>query len=101
MPYKRPQAVIGCRLPNALCAQIKAMALADGLTVSELVGQWVREKAAERHLEVRPVSKAIPAPLVYEAVPAPLVVRGVPAPPVGRIVDTRIVRRDYGQEAGD
>jgi len=96
MPYKRPQGMIGCRLPNALCAQIKVMALADGLTVSELVGQWVREKAAEHHLKGRPVARAVPAPPVYQAVPAPPVVKAVPAPPVARIVGKKKVRRNDG-----
>ena len=96
MPYKRPQAVVGCRLPNALCAQIKAMALADGLTVSELVGQWVREKALEHHVKARPVVKAVPAPPLYKAVPALPVARGLPAPPVARIVGKKKVRRKDG-----
>jgi len=85
MPYKRPQGTIGCRLPNVLCAEIKAMALADGLTVSELVGRWVREKAAEHHLKVRPVYKAVPAPPLYKAVPALLVAKAVPKKVVRRL----------------
>jgi len=96
MPYKRPQGMIGCRLPNALCAQIKVMALADGLTVSELVGQWVREKAAEHHLKVRRVSKAVSAPPVYQAVLAPPVAKAVPPPPVARTVGKKKVRRNDG-----
>jgi len=91
MAYKRPQAVIGCRLPNALCAQIKVMALADGLTVSELVGQWVREKASEHHVKAHPVAKVVPAPPVYQAVLAPLVAKAVPAPLVARIVGRKKV----------
>jgi len=96
MPYKRPQGMIGCRLPNALCAQIKAMALSDGLTVSELVGHWMREKAAEHHLKVRPVSKAVSAPPVYQAMPAPPVGKGVPAPSLARTVGKKNVRRNDG-----
>jgi len=96
MAYKRPQAVIGCRLPNALCAQIKAMALADGLTVSELVGEWVREKAAEHHVKVRSVSKAVSAPPIYQAMPALPVAKAVPPPPVARTVGKKKVRRNDG-----
>jgi len=69
------------------------MAMADGLTVSELVGRWVREKAAEHHLKVRPVYKAVPAPPVYKRVPTVPVAKAVPAPPVVRVISKKKVRR--------
>jgi len=90
--------MIGCRLPNALCAEIKVMALADGLTVSELVGRWVREKASEHHLKVRPVYKAVPAPPVYKRVPTQPVYKAVPTQPVYKAVPTQPVARIVGKK---
>ena len=107
MPYKRPQGMIGCRLPNALCAQIKAMALSDGLTVSELVGQWMREKAAEHHLKVRQeflVKSAAVAFTVTDTVSLPVVEtvvrRPLPVTHVSQAYPIQSVEVRHGKEKG-